>query len=128
MGVIFAFSLRGVGVYHGVARRAMSLYDQISESTFTAQIVQMCIVFGWRVMHQRPARTKTGWRTAIVGHAGFPDIIALRHDRRLIAELKAGRGKVTVEQEKWLGAAKDADFEVYIWKPKDIDQIERILR
>ena len=105
-----------------------SLYDHISEETFTAQVVNIAMWFGWRVMHQRPARTKTGWRTAIMGHKGFPDIIALRENRRLMAELKAGKGKTTDEQENWLGSARSADFEVYIWRPKDINEIERILR
>jgi hypothetical protein len=106
----------------------VTLYDQISEETFTEQVVNMAMWFGWRVMHQRPARTKNSWRTAIMGHAGFPDVIALRVNRRLLAELKSAKGKLTDEQKKWLQAAREADFEVYLWRPSDIDKIERILR
>jgi len=106
----------------------VSLYEQISEDTFTKQVVDLARWLGWRIMHQRPARTNNSWRTAIMGHAGFPDIIALRGNRRLMAELKSAKGKVTVEQNDWLQAAREAGFETFIWKPKDIDEIERILR
>ena len=108
----------------------MSLYDQISEATFTSQVIRMAQVFKWRVAHFRPAMTKRGrWVTAVQGDgAGFPDLIMLRHNRRIMAELKSDKGKATVAQQAWLAAAMDADFEAYIWRPKDIDQIERLLR
>ena len=108
----------------------MSLYDQISESAFTAQVIRMAQVFKWRVAHFRPGMTKRGrWVTAVSGDgAGFPDLIMLRHNRRIMAELKAAKGKVTVEQEKWLESARSADIEAYIWRPQNIDEIERILR
>ena len=106
------------------------LYAYISESVFTTQVIQMARVFKWRVAHFRPAMTKRGrWVTAVQGDgAGFPDLIMLRHNRRIMAELKAAKGRTTPEQVTWLAAAKDADFEVYIWRPKDIANIEKILR
>ena len=107
---------------------SVSLYAQISEDTFTKQVVDLARWLGWRIMHQRPARTKGSWRTAIMGHAGFPDIIALRGNRRLMAELKSAKGKATDEQAKWLQAAREAGFETFIWRPKDVAEIERILR
>ena len=108
----------------------MSLYAQISEAAFTAQIIQLARVLGWRVAHFRPAMTKRGrWVTAVQGDGvGFPDLIMLRHTRGIMAELKAAKGKTTPEQEAWLESARRAEFEAYVWRPSDIDEIERTLR
>jgi len=106
----------------------VNLYAQISEDTFTKEVVMLARWLGWRIMHQRPARTKNSWRTAIMGHAGFPDIIALRGNRRIIAELKSAKGKLTEEQKTWLQAGREAGFEVYVWRPADIDEIEGVLK
>lgn len=104
------------------------LYNQIPERVFTAQIIQLAKAFGWRVNHQRPAMTKQGWRTAISGDAGFPDLVMLRSGRAIMAELKSAKGKLTMEQEVWLEWAKNANLEAYCWRPSDIDQIEKILK
>src|SRR5690348_4419552 len=110
--------------------RTAALYAQLSERDFTAQIIQLARVFGWRVAHFRPAMTKRGrWVTPVQGDgAGFPDLLLLRANRRIMAELKAAKGKVTPEQELWLESAMRAEFEVYVWRPADIDEIEGVLR
>jgi len=104
------------------------LYSQISEAVFTEQVIRIARVFGWLVMHQRPARTNRGWRTAISGDAGFPDLVMLRRNRAILAELKSAKGKVAPAQQTWLEAASLAGIEAYIWKPRDIDSVESILR
>ncbi len=105
-------------------------YADISEKAFTAQVIALLRWHKWRCAHFRPGMTQRGrWVTAVSGDGvGFPDIFALRHNRRLMAELKSSKGKPTHEQFEWLEAARKADIEVYIWHPKDIDQIERILK
>lgn len=106
-----------------------SLYSQISEAAFTKQVIDLARWYKWRVAHFRPAMTKRGWVTAVQGDgAGFPDLIMLRQDRRIMAELKAAKGKVSPEQEKWLESASRANFEVYIWHPAMIDEIEGVLK
>jgi hypothetical protein len=108
----------------------VNFYDSISEQVFTAQVIELARRLGWLVAHFRSAMTKRGrWVTAVQGDGvGFPDLVCLRHDRAIIAELKAAKGKTTAEQEMWLAAARSAKFEVYLWKPADIEIIERILR
>jgi len=108
----------------------MSGYADISEKAFTAQVIALLRWHKWRCVHFRPGMTKRGrWVTAVSGDGvGFPDIFALRHNRRLMAELKAAKGKTTIEQAKWLESAKAADIETYIWMPSMIDEIERILK
>jgi hypothetical protein len=68
------------------------------------------------------------WQTAVQGDgAGFPDLILLRGERIIAAELKVGKGRATNEQLAWLdafGAACDA----YLWRWEDWDSIVETLR
>jgi len=68
------------------------------------------------------------WLTAMSGDVGFPDLVMVRQDRLIMAELKSARGKTTLEQDLWLQAAKRANIEVYVWRPAGIEQIEKILK
>lgn len=108
----------------------IDLYAQISEKDFTAQVIALLRWYKWRCAHFRPGMTKRGrWVTAVSGDGvGFPDIFALRPNRRLMAELKTSKGKTTPEQEVWLEWARSADIEAYIWRPQNIDEIEVILK
>jgi hypothetical protein len=102
----------------------------ISEAVFCDQVIHLARMLRWRTAHFRPARTATGWRTAVSGDGkGFPDIIAVRGDRMLACELKIGRGKPTADQVEWLNAFDGVPaVEVHVWLPRDWDDIERTLR
>lgn len=106
------------------------LYLQITEATFTRQVIDLARWYHWRVAHFRPAMTKSGtWVTAVQGDGvGFPDLFLLRHNRRIMAELKSVNGRLTTEQTNWLQSAKEAEIETYVWRPRDIETIEKILR
>ncbi len=82
--------------------------------------------------------TARSWRTAIQGDAGFPDIVAVRGDRMLFAELKAEKGKLSAEQEEWIATLKASATwlsgsrarwhpQVYVWRPQGWPEIERVL-
>jgi hypothetical protein len=91
----------------------------------------------WRWYHTRDSRRSV---------PGFPDLVLVRPPRLLFVELKTERGKLTADQVAWLedlemvsatfvGRAWDppADplpppVEVYVWRPSDRPEIERILR
>ena len=82
-------------------------------------------------MHQRPARTMNGYRTAIQGHTGFPDLVLLRPPRLVFAELKGPRGKVQHDQALWLNGLEVVPYvEQYLWRPKDweLGRVEALLR
>ena len=94
---------------------------------------------GWMVHHDRPARTAKGWRTAILGHAGFPDLVLVHPKLGIIfAECKGAKGYPDDDQRRWrdaimLAAADSSDSAgVYwfLWRPADLASgtIERILR
>ena len=97
----------------------------------------LAVIFGWEHVHFRPLQTKYGWRTPGSGSMaeGWPDLTLVRpKDGRLIyAELKGDGGKVSPEQERVLellraAAAFNPLMEVYVWWPKDLDEIAKILR
>ena len=93
------------------------------EQDFLDQVIELSHLCGWLVAHQRPARTEKGWRTAVQGDAGFPDLVMVRAGELIFAELKSERGKVTPQQQKWielLGAA--------VWRPSNFDEIREQLR
>ena len=94
-------------------------------------VVELAKLLGWRVMHQRPARTLNGYRTAIQGHTGFPDLVLLRPPRLVFAELKGPRGRVGHDQELWLNGLRVVpNVEQYLWRPMDWERgdVEQVLR
>lgn len=101
----------------------------ISEAEFLRQVIKLAGHRRWRVAHFRPAQTKKGWRTAVQGDGkGFPDLLLIREDVIIVAELKVGRNKVTSEQTAWLQAFDWAGVKPYVWTPADWPEIERVLQ
>ena len=72
-----------------------------TEAQFQEAFVEWLTLHRWTVHAERPARTKDGWRTAIMGRAGFFDLVALRDGVLLLAELKSEQGRMTEDQEHW---------------------------
>lgn len=56
---------------------------------------------GWRWYHARPAQTRKGPRTALSGHPGAPDYMAVRDGRLLFIEAKDGSAVLTQAQHCW---------------------------
>ena len=67
-----------------------------------ATIIAAAELHGWLVHHGRPARTNAGWRTAVSGNVGFPDLVLARNGVVLFLELKSERGRLTPDQTGWL--------------------------
>jgi hypothetical protein len=71
------------------------------ESDYQKTIVDAAKMFGWRIHHARPAWTTRGWRTAIQGHPGFPDLVlAHGHVGVWFVELKH-KTNLTEDQARW---------------------------
>lgn len=109
-------------------------YTQISEAAFTTQVINLARWYKWRVAHFRPAMTKRGrWVTAVQGDgAGFPDLVLVRGNTLIFAELKAERGRLAPKQEEWLESLRSAKIGafcwVFCWRPSQIEEIEGILK
>ena len=97
-----------------------------SERAYQAAIVELAYVLGWTVAHFRAARTSRGWRTPVAADgAGWPDLVLVRGSRLLAAELKAARGKVSVDQQAWLELLAAAGVECHVWRA-DTDSLQEI--
>jgi hypothetical protein len=102
---------------------------QVSEDEFLQQILEVAVLYQWRCHHQRPARTKHGWRSAVQGHPGWVDLVLCRPPRLIMAELKVRNRRPTTDQRIWLALlAQVPGVEVYCWWPKDLEEIVKILR
>ena len=101
----------------------------VTEAQLQAAVIDLAHLCGWLVAHFRPARTQQGWRTPVSADgAGFPDLVMVRGDRLVVAELKAKRGRVSPDQQAWLDAFSQVpSVEVHLWRPSDWDTIEATL-
>jgi hypothetical protein len=110
------------------ASAAEVVASTMKESEFTTMVLDLARYHGWRTLHLRPARTDSGWRTAVQGDGvGWPDLYMVRGGRVVAAELKVGRRQLTPEQTAWLTALGQTGAEVHVWWPKDWDLIEKVL-
>ena len=97
----------------------------ISEADYMALIIDTALLLRWRVAHFRPAQTVKGWRTAMTGHPGWPDLSLARGGRVIVAEVKTQHGRLSVGQREWLAALGDV---ARVWRPADWPEVLAELR
>lgn len=99
-----------------------------SEADFQAQVIQLAELYGFRAGHFADSRrqVKPGVFVGDRLAAGIPDLILVR-ERAVWAELKTGKGRLREEQRVWLDALANGGAEVYLWRPSDLEEIQRIL-
>jgi hypothetical protein len=96
----------------------------MSENDLLVVVLAEARLRGWRSHHGRPARTASGWRTAVSGDAGFPDIVLVHPVGDLIvAELKSERGQPDPAQRLWIAGFTVAGIDTYLWRPRDMPTI-----
>ena len=107
------------------------------EAIFQKDVIDLAHTLGWRVAHFRTSMNSRGhYMTAVAADgAGFPDLCMVRRGRIVFAELKAPDGSLSAKQKEWIDALVEAqattDYtstEVYVWKPKDLELIMKVLR
>ena len=91
----------------------MTTRDVMAKAMSEEDLLTCCInlaqLLGWRVAHFRPARTAKGWRTAMQGDTGFPDLVLVEPRDRWMrpimwVELKSEKGTLSPDQEAWRDA------------------------
>ena len=91
-----------------------------AEEHLQQQIMDLATLTGWLCYHTHTSRFSP---------SGFPDLVLVRGDRLVVAELKSAVGKLTREQQMWLEALQaSGHVEMYTWRPADWAQIEGALR
>ena len=93
------------------------------EREFQTWVTDALDLHGWLYCHFRPARTDHGWRTALSGAPGFPDIVAVKDRRVLFIELKSDKGKLSDAQMTWAFSLPN----YHLWRPSDRDKILEVL-
>jgi len=104
--------------------------QQQSEAAFMGQVTDYARLKGWDWFHVQPGLTERGrYRTPVSGTlgAGWPDLILVRQDRIIAAELKSARGTVTALQKRVMTVLQGALLEVHVWRPRDWALIEQLL-
>lgn len=104
------------------------------EKDFMRQVINLAKFYGWKVAHFGASVRVVGKDRTFVGDrdsTGFPDLVLVRGERLIFAELKAEKGKVSPAQTAWLVSLtghSDRPREVYLWYPKDWKIIEETLK
>lgn len=83
-----------------------------TEAQCQTAIITAARTLGYLVDHQRPARTRDGWRTAIEGDAGYPDLTIVGHGRAWFIELKRRGNRPSAAQVAWLDTMLAAGLDV----------------
>jgi len=87
----------------------------MTEKKFLQQVRDLASLCGWLTYHTYDSRRSP---------EGFPDLVLVRGDRIIFAELKSEKGSVRPEQRMWLDALeKVCKVEVYLWRPHNWDEI-----
>lgn len=104
---------------------------KVNEKQFLSQVRQLARLYRWTVYHTR---------FSFGSDSGFPDLVLVRRGRLIFAELKTDTGRITPKQAMWLEAlqevARDSGrhpdgflgVSSYVWRPNQLDMIQKILR
>lgn len=106
------------------------IWALMTEAQWQQQVIDIAGVRRWRWWHapdNRPVVGKGGQEYVQNVKAGFPDLVLVREERLVFAELKRETGKASPEQLAWALALNATAAEVYLWKPHDIADVLRIL-
>lgn len=96
-----------------------TLADVMPEDMLLGKIVRFARRHGWLAYHTYDSRRS---------EKGFPDLVLVRGDRVIFAELKSAKGKLSPAQEKWRDGLLQAVAEWHLWRPADWPEIEETLK
>jgi hypothetical protein len=99
----------------------------VNEFIFQQDFLALAKELGWRRCHFDSAWSRGRFRTPVSGDNGLPDNILTNGRRVIWAELKTGRGSLSPEQRTWIELLRSAGQAVYVWRPKDWNEIVRVL-
>jgi len=96
---------------------AFSLAD-MTEKVWQGQVMALARQLAWKSYHPyRSDKSQPGW----------PDI-ALVRDRLILLELKTEKGKLSDAQKDWIRRLTMANAEIYVARPRHLDELARVLQ
>ena len=104
---------------------AEKAFRSISERDWQNQVIRYAIDLGWKHYHAPDNRPVNGRIQKVV--AGFPDLVLVKGERLIFAELKRELGTVSEAQTLWLAALEATGSECYIWRPSQMREVKEIL-
>lgn len=96
----------------------------LTERQFQTQVIQLAKYYNWDFVYHAPDNrpSASGARQRVA--RGWPDLFMVRGAECLAVELKREKGRVTPEQDAWLGAlAQVPGIECHIWRPSSFDEL-----
>ena len=91
----------------------------MNEKEYQAQIVELAKTLGFLVYHPFDSRRST---------AGFPDLVLIRSPRVLFVEVKSETGKLSLDQQVWLGSLSACPgVEAYVTRPSGWEEMAKVL-
>lgn len=94
----------------------------ISERDFLATVIEFAEWHHWRVYHVLEQK-----RYARRTSKGFPDLLLVRGEALVFAEIKSEEGRLSKAQEEWIAALVPI-AEVFVWRPSDWVEIVEVLQ
>lgn len=85
------------------------------EKDFQRVVVDLAHTYGWWVYHNPNSRMSA---------SGMPDLLMVREPEILFVELKTEKGRLRPAQEALLSKLKGCGEEVYVWRPRDLQDIK----
>jgi hypothetical protein len=105
-----------------------------NETDFEIEVVDYAQDLGWKVMAvrrnvcvQRADGTTHRCTPWLYDGEGWVDLVLVRN-RVIHAELKSESGRASDKQVEWFDRLKKAGAEVYLWRPSDWPEIEKVLK
>lgn len=89
----------------------------LTEVEWSGQVADLARMLGWRRYHTFNSKKS---------HSGFPDETLVR-DRIVFLELKTEQGRLSPAQRDWLGDLIGAGAEVYVARPRDLEELAYVL-
>lgn len=90
----------------------------MTEDEFLQQVREVALSYRWLAYHtHRSDRSDPG----------FPDLVLVKADRVIFAELKSPNGRLRTDQRTWLAALQGAGQEVALWRPADLPEVVAVL-
>jgi hypothetical protein len=91
---------------------------EMSESDWQRRVTDYCDWLGLKWYHQPDSR---------MSNKGWPDLVIGGPRKAIFVELKTEKGRVTREQQDWINTLKHSGATVFVWRPSDWPEVQRVL-